>query len=271
MAAKRNQVVRIGPWVLKRLRGPRASQRFWSERETRRMLAGRRIEAIPILVATQAFHTILLPWRKMAHVTNGETPYRFAEHTLHLSSALEIGGFRRFGWLDRPSRMVTMDSFGQFLRKETERYLRRFGSSLLGGSEPEWIFGAFGCIPASGPVVISLTDLSLKNSFEIPGGFCHYDFEATLLAPRDAFLAKVALNLLRDAPENQRGVATQASQMLLARCDARMARAVLAFSLLRMAVYAKVFGGATINPIDSLRALQEGASAADALLEMRHV
>jgi hypothetical protein len=208
----------------------------------------------------------------MVQVNNGEASYRFAEHALDLSSALEIDGMRRFGWLDRPDRMVTTHSFGQFLCNETERYLRRFGSSLLGGIEHRWILEIFACIPASGPSVISLTDLSLKNSFATPkGGFCHYDFEATLVAPREAFLTKVALNLLRDAPENHCGLATEASKMLLSQCDSTMARAVLAHSLLRMAVYAKVFGGYTINPMNSLFALQEGARAEDALLELRRV
>jgi hypothetical protein len=271
MVAKRNQVFRLGPWALKRLRGPKMSRRFWSEKETRRMLVGRRIEFIPVLAAYQVLHMIILPWREMTHVPNSETPYRFAEHAVRLASDLETGDSKGFGWLDSLGRMITVDSFGRFLREETERYLRRFGPSLLGGSDPKWIFGVFDCIPASGPIVISLTDLSLKNSFETQGGFCHYDFEATLLAPRDAFLAKVALNLLRDAPESERTVTLRASQMLLATCDAHMALAVLAFSLLRMAVYVQVFGGHIINPADSLRALQEGVSPVDALLEMHSV
>lgn len=270
MLARHNQVLRIGRWVVKRLRGQKADRRFWSERETRRLLLGRGVNFVPVIASSATLRAIILPRVAIPVHYDDEAPRRLASHVLLLENMLEVlHGTHRIGWLDRPQYVVSFDSFGDFLLNETDRYLRRFGPALLGAGDARWLPRLFEGISWSGPLLICLTDCSLKNVVETSDGFCHFDFESTLVAPRQVFLAKVALNLVRDSTESQRTSAFEGARLLLKQCDDDSGlRAALAFFLVRMAVYAQVWNAAATDPAAALKALRKGAPAAEVLMEI---
>lgn len=227
------------------------------------MLEGCDLDYIPILASIPSLRLLVLPWVEVKAISWGrELLSRFAHHVASLGDSLAFtNDLTRCGWLDRPEKMASFDSFSYFLQVQATGYQNRFGSSLLNERERRYLLHLFDQCKNTNPSTMALTDCSQKNVFISNNGFWHYDFEATLIAPRDTFLTKVALNLVRDAHASERDGALAAARYLLSQSENKpLVLASLAFFLLRMAIYARVWGGEVVNPSAALNCLVAGGS-----------
>lgn len=242
-----NRVLFLGPLVLKTIRGPRRAERVRSELLTRAFLRGSRIVYPPATPLTARAFTFLMPnMKRLGYQPKPPSPTEFATYLLGtlLPALQQIDTPMRFGWLATPEPAWT--SFADFIEACLCRYRRilpelhplsRHYATLLTGLRSEAVTHH----PCLAP-----TDCSLKNTLRSGTTLLHLDFESTMLLPREAYLAQLALNLVRDANAASRPQALKAAATLAAHIESEAtACAALAVALARMEVFAIAHDGST--------------------------
>lgn len=258
-----NRVTIVGRWVIKAFRGHNADRRYWSEKLTREVLSTRGILHVPIVTSSDLLRTIVMQRAGDPPLATYLAPERIillGDYTLKLAADLAVTAFEGFGWLDRPKRMQLYLDFGEFLHTQWRNYLRYYGPIVL-GPESRGVEQILSLASSSRTnALYCLTDVAPKNLLYIDDHFIHYDLEGTLIAPRDFFLARTAVTLVRDAGDSPEMVEA-ARRVLACTEDLDTVRASFAFSFLRMLIYARVFGAAPPTP--ALRGLELVMSGAN--------
>lgn len=272
LGIKRNRVWRIGPWIFKTLRGSNARRRYWSEHLTRKTLSQKDIATVPIVGSSNMFRMIILPNQNRGSArVKKDASYisSWAEHLLSLFTRLDAPEYAgQCFWLDEPKRIHSFSSFNDFLVSELNKYNMRYRLSFLQGMT-DCLVDIFHSSPNFKVPFYCLTDISPKNSFFVDGRFVHFDLEGTIIGPRDFLITKAALNLVRDFQRDE-GVLALAKDLIDECEDEGLTRSSLAFSLVRMYIYATAFPGPWAIPSRALTALCSNARIKEVLCEVAY-
>jgi hypothetical protein len=263
-----NRVSHIGGLVIKRFLGSNAQRRYCSEKLMRAFMRERGIAVVPTIIEADIIRTIVMPdmgTSTMLAVASIENIRKLAEHVVKLADKLkapaeQVGYF----WLGDTSKAPAFATFADFLTTQLEKYLTRHGSGFLNHKQNE-VGNIFQQTSIGGDPVYCLNDLAPKNVFFLNSTFVHFDFESSLSAPRDFFLSKCAVNLVRDLGPSHGALSS--AHWIISQCeDQKLVFASLAFAIVRMQLYRWVFRGRGIDGQHALRSIC-GASSAESVLE----
>lgn len=261
-----NDVVAIGPIVIKRFRRQHATRRFWSEKLTRRILPPS-IRTIPILASFPYLKTIVLP-RIQTIALDKRASHTFVNHTKKLTEQLLLSETDRHSyWVDSEGRVVKFPSFREFLENELKNHLKGHGAEFLFGFHHQ-VAELFARTPFGNKQLCCLIDVAPKNVCELNGEYIHYDLENTIIGPEEFFLARTAINVIRDGYfENS---LEAAEEIMSYGSDVSLVRSSIAFTLVRMLLFNSVVPHASIQPKNALKILLEGAAISRILKAINH-
>ena len=254
-----NKVVRVGPHAHKSFASRYALRCLWSEIITRELLVDLSISHIPVLRYSEESLTLVMPWIESEQQL--ELPQdQLLKEVIHLSQVMWVNKEDPYSSyrLDHQSRIKPQKTFAKFVYSEVERHIQAHRSEFLVGLHTQVLTLLAAC-PEVKSNFLCLLDVSPKNVFLENGQLYHFDFEGTIVGPRDYFLCRTALNFVRDSNKST-DQAARSAMKLIEQCENdQLVRSSLAYSLTRMMLFNSIVNSKSFKPSLALQALCQGA------------